>query len=123
MSEPASPQISWSDLPLEIRLGILEMVAQSHTRKLDRRGLSVASLTTVCAEWRTFFERITFGRLTLESSSIRRFHNCVVGRGKGARLGYIRHLWLRIRLYGYGCQVCRTPETLHDIHWYTFTSH
>ena len=104
------PRKPWSHLPPEIRLRILKLVAQDHEPKGNVGAASVAPYAAVCPEWQFFFEQITFNYLILGNSTLEAFKK-VVGGSKKIRLGYIRHLWLRIKLPKYSCPSCEKAES------------
>lgn len=101
---------SWALLPIEVRQMILSLVGLpvSGRRYDGPRPLKVARFATVCCEWQVFFETCTFRRLVLDPDSLGEFDAIV--RRHDTRLGYIRKLWLRVRLSKYECPDCDDPE-------------
>ncbi|EGR48441.1 uncharacterized protein TRIREDRAFT_107866 [Trichoderma reesei QM6a] len=101
---------SWTRLPVELRQKILNFVGSPFSgRQYD--GLAspkLAPFATVCREWQVFFETCTFRRLVLDPDSLARFDTII--RRRDSRLGYIRKLWLRIKLSTYNCPDCNYPE-------------
>ena len=127
---------SWDELPPEIRNMILEVVAdiQNNVRRNERhneanlegsieriierrdgqmserptRDRRFAQYASVCREWQYFFEPITFQRIVLGSDEVEDFGKTIAARAY--RLGYIRHLWLRIKFTKYTCKSCLKAE-------------
>ncbi|KAH7140605.1 hypothetical protein EDB81DRAFT_691883 [Dactylonectria macrodidyma] len=101
---------SWFALPLEIRLIILGLVAAVEVEEVPgRQKSSIPIFASVCLEWQLFFERHTFRRLVLDSSTLTKFAKFVKGN-KATRLNYIRFVWLRIKLPEYTCLSCSKAE-------------
>ncbi|KAH7144594.1 hypothetical protein B0J13DRAFT_635842 [Dactylonectria estremocensis] len=105
---------SWLSLPSEIRLMILGYVAAKPTGvKVEatqgQQKMTIAKLATICLEWQSFFEKHTFRRLVLEPSTLTYFAKSVNGKN-AIRLGYIRFIWLRIKLSEYDCPSCTVSE-------------
>ncbi|KPM38835.1 hypothetical protein AK830_g7741 [Neonectria ditissima] len=101
---------SWASLPVEVRQMILRLVGLPISEK-QSSGLGspkVARFATVCWEWQKFFETCTFRRLVLDPDSLDKFDAIV--RRQDTRLGYIRKLWLRVRLLKYECPDCDKLE-------------
>ncbi|OIW32387.1 hypothetical protein CONLIGDRAFT_678788 [Coniochaeta ligniaria NRRL 30616] len=87
-------------LPAEIRLMILELLAQ------EKHGL--ASYASVCKEWAAVIEKKNFARLKLRPSCLDDLEN-MVGR---QRRRLVRHIWLNIELQPYTCpECCQWPES------------
>ncbi|KAL7796100.1 hypothetical protein V8C37DRAFT_414399 [Trichoderma ceciliae] len=101
---------SWASLPVEVRQMILSLVGLPISgRQCNGLGSpKVARFATVCREWQVFFETCTFRRLVLDHNSLGEFDAIV--RRNDTRLGYIRKLWLRVRLSKYECPDCDEPE-------------
>lgn len=97
------------DMPQEIRNNILSSVV--HVEK--QHGGRLCRLASVCKEWQLFFEAQTFRTLSLRQHDLNIF--CRLIRWKQWRLGYIRHLWLRVELPNYFCDKCGEPETEAEI--------
>ncbi|KAL7919899.1 hypothetical protein ACQKWADRAFT_329253 [Trichoderma austrokoningii] len=100
----------WTRLPAEIRRKILDFVCSPASEE-KCKGLespTLARFTTVCLEWQFFFEARIFRRLVLDPDSLDEF-DAIITR-HDARLGYIRKLWLRIRLSSYNCSRCFLQE-------------
>ena len=104
-----NPPWRWDCLPTDIRIEILEDIAQAPR---------LAPYAGVCLEWQEFFEKITFRRLTLEDEALEAFASVVRGE-KVLRLNYIRHIWLRIKLAEYTCEDCHEPEDMTTADRYT----
>ncbi|KAH7266178.1 hypothetical protein B0J15DRAFT_534266 [Fusarium solani] len=101
----------WNSLPPEIRLLILRCIALNFESKETVRA---SSLATVSREWRSFFEGETFRRIALASPDLPAFSKVV--RGEDAiRPGYIRNLYLRIRLAEYTKRIYDKPESATNI--------
>ncbi|KAL6796996.1 hypothetical protein J3E68DRAFT_402430 [Trichoderma sp. SZMC 28012] len=98
---------SWDSLPVEVRQQILSRVILPSSGKRCN-GLKVARFATVCREWQEIVETYTFRRLVLDPSSVSKLA-AIVGRDD-ARLGYIRNLWLQVKLARYTCPACDKPE-------------
>jgi hypothetical protein len=88
-------RISWASLPAEIRLMILEAIAQ-------QKHPGWASLAAVCREWQLVIEKRNFHQLTLGLSCLDDFERLVVRQRT-----LVRHIWLDIGLLGDSCQVCK----------------
>jgi hypothetical protein len=101
----------WNSLPPEIRLLILRCIALNFESKETVRA---SSLATVSREWRSFFEGETFRRIALASPDLPAFSK-VVGGKNAIRLGYIRNLYLRIRLAEYTKRIYDKPESATNI--------
>ncbi|KAF4971873.1 hypothetical protein FZEAL_9730 [Fusarium zealandicum] len=110
----ASAPWSWSSLPPEIQLLILELVVSSSQKKRYKKGPGIAIFAGVSRGWQCFIERNTFRRLVITNKTLDAFAKAVKGKN-AIRLGYIRHLWLRIKLSEYTCHSCRKPENGDDI--------
>ncbi|KAL7807543.1 hypothetical protein V8C44DRAFT_187120 [Trichoderma aethiopicum] len=107
---------SWAILPVEIRHRILNFVglpiSQSQNNGLVSQKL--APFATVCREWQVFFETRIFRRLVLDVNSLADFDAII--RRSDIRLGYIRKLWLRIKLTKYDCPDCDYEEDARTRH-------
>ena len=104
----------WISLPPEIRLLILESIVIQSTNSDATtsdgvQGPRIAPCASVCHEWQCFFERLTFKRLALDYISLPKFAAAVKGKNI-ARLKYIRHLWLRVKLCNYTDQTYYKAE-------------
>ena len=88
--------VTWTTLPQEIRLMILEEVAR---QKLP--GWS--SLASVNREWQFILERLNFNRLKLSSSKtcLEKFQRLVIRQRE-----HVRHIWFTIELPKYKCSTC-----------------
>jgi hypothetical protein len=124
MKSPSSitQTTSWVSLPVELREEILSFVCvPSSAEQCNGSGSSkLARFATVGLEWQTFFEARIFRRLVLDPDSVGDFDAIV--RRHDARLGYIRKLWLRIRLSAYECPYCDEPESAATQRWYVGAS-
>jgi hypothetical protein len=94
--------ISWATLPAEIRLMILEAVAEN-----NHPGWG--PLASVCSEWQLCIEKQNFRRLKLQVPCLDDF-NTIVGQNERRRR-FIRHIWLDIELPKYSCHVCCYAES------------
>ncbi|KAF7553958.1 hypothetical protein G7046_g6956 [Stylonectria norvegica] len=83
----------WLDLPTEVRLMILEEVADRHSQRFTRRT-GLARYACVCEEWQAFFEEKTFHHFILEDEDLQKFEEFV---GLSRRM-FVKHIWLRIKL-------------------------
>ncbi|KAL6701427.1 hypothetical protein J3F84DRAFT_354800 [Trichoderma pleuroticola] len=97
----------WNSLPVEVRRQILSWVILPGSGNRCN-GPKVARFATVCREWQEIVETCTFRRLVLDPSSLSELA-AIVGRND-SRLGYIRKLWLQVKLARYKCPACDTPE-------------
>ncbi|KAK1985584.1 hypothetical protein LZ30DRAFT_686067 [Colletotrichum cereale] len=104
MPKPPKPPTEWKDMPAEIRLMILERIAQAaEAHSPPNKG----SLSTVCAEWRSFLERRNFESLRLESlEDVIFLDHCVSGR----REGLVKTITLFVHLQAYDCRRCDRAE-------------
>lgn len=91
-------KLHWFSLPAEIRLIILELLAQ------ENRGL--ASYASVCKEWVEVIEKKNFGRLKLRPSCLDDLEHMVSRRRR-----LVRHIWLNIELQPYTCRSCQWIES------------
>ncbi|KAI0853174.1 hypothetical protein F5Y00DRAFT_133950 [Daldinia vernicosa] len=74
-------------LPVELRLSILEMVADSSTE-------STTEYATIAREWQPIFEKKHFERILLSSRRLDSFAQIV----RGSRRKLVKHIWLRAEL-------------------------
>ena len=97
-AEPSNPtearNASWTSLPAEIRLMILEAIAR-------QKHQSCASLATVCQEWQFFFEKQNFRRLRIGTFCLHEFQRICVQRRE-----LIHHIQLDPELCVYTCPFC-----------------
>lgn len=95
-------------LPEELRLQVLETLAQSSSEK---HGLTNYAL--VCKSWQSIFEKANFRSLTIDHEDFRR-----LAKIPKRCWSYVKHIWLRILLENY-YPLPRTgsvrPEMLEDI--------
>ena len=96
---------NWSILPVEIRLIILELVAEDYNFNSD--PYSRAGYASVCWEWQPVFEQRSFRRLTLDQERISGLEQFMHTKH---RRDYLEHLFLCIRLDEYDCTVCQSLE-------------
>ncbi|KAI1389493.1 uncharacterized protein F4822DRAFT_398509 [Hypoxylon trugodes] len=78
---------SWSNLPAELRLAILQIVA-------DTSMGHIATYASVCSEWQEVFEAKSFERIVLSQRRVLEFAQIV----QGPRRRLVKHIWLRIEL-------------------------
>ncbi|KAK4063431.1 uncharacterized protein Triagg1_9451 [Trichoderma aggressivum f. europaeum] len=97
----------WDSLPVEVRQQILRWVILPSSGKRCN-GPKVARFATVCREWQEIVETCTFRRLVLDPSSVSEL--AAIVRRNDSRLGYIRKLWLQVKLARYTCPACDEPE-------------
>ncbi|GAB1312162.1 F-box domain-containing protein [Madurella fahalii] len=90
--------LHWFSFPAEIRLIILELLAQ------ENRGLS--SYASVCKEWMEVIEKKNFCRLKLRPSCLDDLEHMVSRRRR-----LVRHIWLNIELRPYTCRSCQWTES------------
>ncbi|KAI0101813.1 hypothetical protein GGR51DRAFT_550752 [Nemania sp. FL0031] len=95
----------WKELPLEIRIMILEKVAEGYS--FTSEPYARAGYARVCREWQPFFERQNFQRLVLDQERLSEFELVM---NTCQRRDYLKHLFLRIRLDEYDCTVCQSQE-------------
>ncbi|KAL7913768.1 hypothetical protein GGI35DRAFT_224400 [Trichoderma velutinum] len=98
---------SWDSLPVEIRQQTLSWVILPSSGKRCN-GPKVARFATVCREWQEIVETYTFRRLVLDPSSLSEL--AAIVRRNDSCLGYIRKLWLQVKLARYNCPACDKPE-------------
>ncbi|OAA64690.1 protein-tyrosine phosphatase 2 [Niveomyces insectorum RCEF 264] len=112
--------LSWYWLPTELRLLIWNILISdaSEDRQIlriqldtsSRKPISLAACTAVSRDWQAYFEPVTFRRLFVESTEVEQFVAATQGPRK-ARLGYIHHLHLHVRLHDYDCSQCdKAPD-------------
>ncbi|KLJ06024.1 hypothetical protein EMPG_10549 [Blastomyces silverae] len=90
---------SWTSLPAELRLIILEEISRQ-----KHRGW--ASCAAVCKEWQAFIEEKNFRRLTLQTSCLDELQYMVI-----RQRGLVQHICLNIKLPRYTCLSCRQEES------------
>lgn len=98
----------WTNLPAEIRLMILEIVAQDYRFRTD--GYARAGYASVCREWQSAFERRNFRRIKVDKERIVDFKKVMGNKATRYRRGYLEHLMLRIKFDDYDCTVCQLKE-------------
>ncbi|KZL77592.1 hypothetical protein CT0861_12084 [Colletotrichum tofieldiae] len=90
---------SWMFLPAEIRLMILEAIAQ-------QKHPGWASSASVCKEWQLFIEKRNFNQLKLQVSCLDDFERMTIRRKE-----LVCHIWLDIELPKYTCRCCKRDES------------
>ena len=95
----------WSTLPVEIRLTILDLVAEDYY--FNSEPYARAGYASVCQEWQPVFEQRNFRRLTLDQERISGLERFMYTEH---RRDYLKHLFLRVQLDEYDCTVCQSPE-------------
>lgn len=105
---------SWDSLPVEVRQQTLSRVILPSSGKRCN-GLKVARYATVCREWQEIVETCTFRRLVLDPSSLSEL--AAIVRRNDSRLGYIRKIWLQVKLARYRCPACDKPEDKATQYW------
>lgn len=115
---------SWLNLPPEMRFEILDLVSQDdrdprHTwcTKPDR----LSPYATVCSEWQTFFEKVTFRHLLVDNTALEDFGRIMSGKNTD-RTSNLRHMLFVIVLPGYSCPSCHKLESWFDIYQYVPSS-
>ncbi|KAK0727211.1 hypothetical protein B0T26DRAFT_799282 [Lasiosphaeria miniovina] len=102
----------WGVLPAELRLMILEIVADDFTFRSDKKAR--AGYATVCREWQYFFEPFNFEHLVFDQTRINQFARHV-GNGEAERAmrrqTYVKAISFRVKLDNYKCKTCRLEET------------
>ncbi|CAJ2509399.1 Uu.00g144250.m01.CDS01 [Anthostomella pinea] len=96
---------SFTDLPPELRLMVLEFVLED---KSQAPPYWLSRHATVCREWQFFFEQRNFRFVKLRQDDLEAFRR--VYRPQ-YRQGFARTVWLRIELPEYGCERCETEES------------
>ncbi|KAK8925610.1 hypothetical protein VCV18_006040 [Metarhizium anisopliae] len=76
---------TWLDLPPELRFEILNLVSQGDGNdRLDfyggERPDRLASYATVCSEWQSFFEKMTFRHLLVDDTAVQEFARIMSGK-------------------------------------------
>ncbi|KAK4446456.1 hypothetical protein QBC34DRAFT_486862 [Podospora aff. communis PSN243] len=102
----AAPSSYWASLPAEIRLMILDVVAQ-------QKHPGWASFASVCKEWQLFLEKQNFCRLKLQVPCLDNFESIV---RQSRRRGLVQHIRLGVTLPGYSCQLCKRVESISWSH-------
>ena len=100
---------TWSVLPPEIRLMILQLVASTPSSRILRLR---AGYATVCREWQPIFEEVNFNSIKVQTNELSKFDNIL--QGDDTRRKWLRRLHLRIKFSKYAKQLCRVPETERD---------
>ncbi|OIW22768.1 hypothetical protein CONLIGDRAFT_687186 [Coniochaeta ligniaria NRRL 30616] len=116
------PPLHWTNLPVELRLLILEDVLEATSTSQENKSL--ARYAQVSHEWQRFFEQSTFRRLVLSADDLYYFQKIVLRRYQPYQLAGqlesayrlpIEHIWLRLSLFEYGQAGghwdCLVPET------------
>jgi len=98
--------VHWIKLPAEIRLMILEMVAEDHRFKSDQQYIR-AGYASISPELQAVFEPSNFQRLVLDQERISDLEQIMA---KGERRNYLKHIFLPIRLEEYSCKFCQAKE-------------
>ncbi|KAK4153544.1 hypothetical protein C8A00DRAFT_43548 [Chaetomidium leptoderma] len=93
----------WASLPAEIRLKILEEIAQ-------QKHAGWASLASVCKEWQFVIAKENFRQLKLRPSCLDDFERLIVRQRH-----LIRHIQLEIELPRYSCQHCKRHASMRSI--------
>lgn len=91
---------SWTSLPVEIRLTILEEISPH-----KHRGWH--PLAAVCKEWQIFVERKNFRRLKLQASYLEELEYIVI-----RQRDLVQYIWLNIELSRYTCQCCQRAKSM-----------
>jgi hypothetical protein len=91
--------VRWLSLPPEIRLMILEAIA-------EQRHPGWASLASVCKEWQLVLEKRNFQRLKLQVSCLDDFERLVVRQRE-----LVRHIQFDVELQKYTCRSCKWDES------------
>ncbi|KAH0530026.1 hypothetical protein TsFJ059_004704 [Trichoderma semiorbis] len=104
----------WSRLPEEMRLQVLETLAQDPRHNVVDGTYGLTNYVLVCRAWQKIFERANFRRIVLSQADLDALEK-IPKRCKP----YVRHICLRIeineyRLWGSSPQVVR-PERMEDI--------
>jgi hypothetical protein len=94
--------MSWQKLPKEIRLQILEEVANSD----DHRNLP--RLARVCRDWQNFFELILYKQVVLYEDVLPAFEATVATNR--AKLAAVEEVIFRVKLPEYQYPQCLYPE-------------
>ncbi|OHF02108.1 hypothetical protein CORC01_02687 [Colletotrichum orchidophilum] len=82
----------WAALPMELKLLILEQLANAHSfHDSTRSGL--APYASVSRDWQRFFESLTFRNFVLRLKDLIPFREYTQSP---RRRGYVRHIWLRL---------------------------
>ena len=100
---------SWLSLPAELRLAILEDLANDCNENNLKHIQPVCA--TICGEWQAFFERETFRKVVLHASCLETFKQLIDRR---QAFPPIKHIWLRVELGVYNCESCKTRESSEE---------
>lgn len=93
---PARPKApAWVSLPAEIRLMILEIIA-------DQKHPGWASLASVCREWQHALEKVNFYKMKLRVSCLSGFERIFSPQKRGM----VRHICLNVELPRYVSTCC-----------------
>ncbi|KAJ5778681.1 hypothetical protein N7520_001927 [Penicillium odoratum] len=98
-SPVTADKTSWSYLPAEIRILILECVLQD--------GCSLAGFAIVSLEWQMIIEPHNFARIKLTSSRLADF-GPMIHRNRAL----VHYIWLCLELQKYDCTACATHSYL-----------
>ncbi|KAK0668654.1 hypothetical protein QBC41DRAFT_276414 [Cercophora samala] len=112
----------WARLPAEVRRMVMESLQEitpseptvygsihSPGWQIIKPAKDRSKYAAVNKEFQDFFETINFRQLELSQHDLGEFGQVVFGRNI-YRLSYTRHLWLRVLLPNYGCDVCQKAE-------------
>ncbi|KAF6810501.1 hypothetical protein CSOJ01_06313 [Colletotrichum sojae] len=84
---------NYPSLPAELRLQVLQELADAHLLDRSRRR-GIAAYASVCRAWELFFEPLTFKHLILAFEDLNEFDK-VTRNTRRRRL--VKHIWLRYR--------------------------
>ncbi|KAK4193354.1 hypothetical protein QBC35DRAFT_519484 [Podospora australis] len=109
-----SRSLSWMSLPPEIRLMILEAIAQ-------QKHPGWASFVSVCKEWQLLIENQNFRRLKLQAPCLEDLES--IFRQSRRRRRLIQHIWLDVELPEYSWRSCKEIESYswsrpNSKHWF-----
>lgn len=109
---------SWEILPFELMAMILEMLTWpgSNSTSLSEHK-ALAPYSNVSRQWQSIVEPILFKRIILHQSDIPDFDKIAIG----PRVVYTQHIWLRLQLPTYDCQLCQTRQSKEEIQSHNLT--
>ncbi|KAL6691535.1 hypothetical protein J3F84DRAFT_403531 [Trichoderma pleuroticola] len=94
-SHGSSSMAKWTDLPLELKHQVFEVILSTRPKP------STAVYASVCREWQHFFEEKPFQKLVLNYSCLDDFRQIARGRED-----IIKHIWLHIQPPKWVCFFC-----------------
>ncbi|UPK95086.1 hypothetical protein LCI18_006021 [Fusarium solani-melongenae] len=87
--------VGWNDMAYELRLKVYEWVLEEYPPG------KLTDYSLVSKEWQQFFEKEIYRHITIDRRYFKTFYRYIQGRKQ-----LVKHIWLRIELDRYECDVC-----------------